>query len=1151
MAENTIENKVILTGDGSQLVQTFEQLVNEITKTREELAALKGDKEKAAEVSNKLAEQEYQLVELINEQNGAIDSSRVSYKQLNDILKDVTKTYKSVGDASKRATFAPAIKSINTELKTMDASVGNFQRNVGNYAGDIEKATNAVRVNAMQVVRELPSLGFGFEQFLIAISNNIPMLIDSLSQLISIRKTATAEQVEMNTKEATSQAAVNAQVVAGAAAKKVNATVTSTNKKAVDELADAHIKEAAATESASIAASNYEVSLNSRIFSLKRLKATINDISSGKLDINDLSERSQYNLEIRIRSFLSNYNKLFQTSITKEDLFKDPSKYFDEYLVKLKKLEPVSTAAVKANEALSTSTKKAGEAVAASADVIEKGNKKVKASFGWGNAITILITLLVVFFKQISQMIKGMSSLSEANKVYNSLLESNSKLLTDINGSMEDTVKAQNELNKSFSNGSIEVQKLYKHKKALNKSTLEGAKSMAQEYVEIRLLSAILNDATKSTEDHTKASTKLLEKLNETINSTSIAAMQTGAYDDKIQSLIKSLYQEAQAQGAIKLLQDQYTETVLKAQGKLIDAELNRQEVRIGNFISWLGYVFLQGGTNKADWLDSRVDKWNKKLAKSKVDFELYLSEVSKMFSFDNLFPDDTDTAGGKADKWFSKWEEIIKRAETLQGYIINSDNTINLNDTWKYSEEGLDHYLKKFAELAEHYKDDERQLQEIENEKRRYLNDYSNYHIKLQIQWNNVNKTSRQADLDNLEDWYKSQIAIYTQAGEDTTKLTEEYNRRKEEISIKYQDKYSTIMLEGIDKELADLKIAYEAELREAELKGIETVNLTLKYEKEKAGIISKYAAENVNNTLAYLAAQKDNKMRFNDLSLRNANLGGDRNADYARFGGTSVTNQQLRQNEIAAVQNEYDIWRIGTNAQILAMEDALKSEKIIGEERISLQQELANAQNELAYGSAEYQMQLNEMLLEDTRLTAQERIGYIETSFSELKKVFDDVYSAIESNIEVQVEQGKLSEEEGEKALKKYRGVKAAGAAMDAFASASGAYKSLVDIPVVGPFIAPVAAATALAAGLANVKSILALTSDNAGSSTSSSLINATPALSTYAPQYTQNVTSKSDTDYLANALSSKPIKAYVVESEITNAQEVANKRSNETSW
>lgn len=73
-------------------------------------------------------------------------------------------------------------------LKKLDASVGQNQRNVGDY----KKAVAGLGFSFTQVARELPSLAVNFQQFALAISNNLPFVFDSLretsNQIAALKK---------------------------------------------------------------------------------------------------------------------------------------------------------------------------------------------------------------------------------------------------------------------------------------------------------------------------------------------------------------------------------------------------------------------------------------------------------------------------------------------------------------------------------------------------------------------------------------------------------------------------------------------------------------------------------------------------------------------------------------------------------------------------------------------------------------------------------------------------------------------------------------------------------------------------------------------------------------------------------------------------
>ena len=48
-------------------------------------------------------------------------------------MSELKKAFKETNDEAEREALAKQIVKINGQLKNMDASIGNFQRNVGNY----------------------------------------------------------------------------------------------------------------------------------------------------------------------------------------------------------------------------------------------------------------------------------------------------------------------------------------------------------------------------------------------------------------------------------------------------------------------------------------------------------------------------------------------------------------------------------------------------------------------------------------------------------------------------------------------------------------------------------------------------------------------------------------------------------------------------------------------------------------------------------------------------------------------------------------------------------------------------------------------------------------------------------------------------------
>ena len=129
--------------------------------------------------------------------------------------------------------------------------------------------------------------------------------------------------------------------------------------------------------------------------------------------------------------------------------------------------------------------------------------------------------------------------------------------------------------------------------------------------------------------------------------------------------------------------------------------------------------------------------------------------------------------------------------------------------------------------------------------------------------------------------------------------------------------------------------------------------------------------------------------------------------------------------------------------------------------------------------------------------------------------------------------------------------RGIQSAIALINAFSSAVSAYNSMASIPYVGPALGAAAAAAALASGIAQVVAIQKVKKGDKGSGDSTRYAEVTPTQTDYTPQGITNVTGLEEQENLTNALTKSPIKAYVVESEMTEAQKKADRRNAESTF
>lgn len=89
-----------------------------------------------------------------------------------------------VGKALEKQT-----REIYEEMNRLQVATGKHTLNVGNYTS----AFNGLGVATQQIVRELPSLAISANTFFLAISNNIPILVDQINMMRAANKAALAE----------------------------------------------------------------------------------------------------------------------------------------------------------------------------------------------------------------------------------------------------------------------------------------------------------------------------------------------------------------------------------------------------------------------------------------------------------------------------------------------------------------------------------------------------------------------------------------------------------------------------------------------------------------------------------------------------------------------------------------------------------------------------------------------------------------------------------------------------------------------------------------------------------------------------------------------------------------------------------------------
>ena len=231
---------------------------------------------------------------------------------------------------------------------------------------------------------------------------------------------------------------------------------------------------------------------------------------------------------------------------------------------------------------------------------------------------------------------------------------------------------------------------------------------------------------------------------------------------------------------------------------------------------------------------------------------------------------------------------------------------------------------------------------------------------------------------------------------------------------------------------------------------------------------------------------------------------------------------------------------------------EQALKDQERINKEYLDIEKDLYSELNaNLDQYNKDYFKKFTEQQEEEARVL-EERKNNIKSFVSSTSDIIGMVADAWESSIKSQIETGKISEEEGKKQFERVKALETAVAIINTLAAGIEAFKGTIGKTGWGLAAAIAQMVATVGVGMAQVAKIQ---STQLGTKSTQVTSVTTPNLGSivneYQPQYVSNITNNTELDNLANALQKNPIKAYVVESDISNAQGLTRQREDETSW
>lgn len=384
---------------------------------------------------------------------------------------------------------------------------------------------------------------------------------------------------------------------------------------------------------------------------------------------------------------------------------------------------------------------------------------------------------------------------------------------------------------------------------------------------------------------------------------------------------------------------------------------------------------------------------------------------------------------------------------------------------------------------------------------------------------------SNKDRELKILEKKYNEEKALLEKYGQDTTKLTAEYEAKKQEIiNSNGLDKAKEIderavqsLMNNTDRQLDILKKRYEEEKKLLEANGVDTVNLTKEYQRQVAEAKAGAGEGKINEI-------NDNSSLERDIADK-------------------------------TIQNEFE-----KNKKLLQIDrERLEGTKAIYEELYNLdglseeqKQEYANKLKEIDADLAENSKQMTDIKKEEA-MSLLNTYGQVAQGIGDLMGTISDIW---QDSIKERVKNGKITEEQGKKEFEQSKKLQIATAIINGLAGVATAVSTAMSLgPIAGPIMAAVNSAMVIATTAAQVAKIKSTAFDSGGSVGGETAPQAAPApvAMEYVPNYSTNITGESETVNLAAAVNEgqRDQRVYLVESDIQEMGRRVQVRESESTF
>ena len=146
-------------------ITTLKDLREEVKRLQKALDDCAIGSEEFNETLEQLTQTQEALKKATKSNSKEIEAAEGSYDFLAKKMSELKKVWKATADEVEKSKLGEEISDINTQLKEMDASLGNYQRNVGNYGEAFEGVTMKIDGNTASFERNIETTRGALDSF--------------------------------------------------------------------------------------------------------------------------------------------------------------------------------------------------------------------------------------------------------------------------------------------------------------------------------------------------------------------------------------------------------------------------------------------------------------------------------------------------------------------------------------------------------------------------------------------------------------------------------------------------------------------------------------------------------------------------------------------------------------------------------------------------------------------------------------------------------------------------------------------------------------------------------------------------------------------------------------------------------------------------